>query len=81
MGFKAWDDIGGLQHGRTSQIAAVSEVGSSHHVLGIKQLLCQFWNRNGAEGICTSGCQRSEADHEEVQTREGYHVYGKFTEV
>lgn len=69
------------EDGRASEVSAVAEVRSSHHVLGVEHLLGEFWDGDGTEGVSTTARKRSEADHEEVKTREGNHVDGKFSQV
>lgn len=64
-----------------SEVAAVTEVGSSHHVLGVEHLLGQLRNADLAVRLATAAGQGSEADHEEVQTREGNHVDGELAEI
>lgn len=72
---------GYVQVGSAGEVAAIPEVGSSHHVLRVIHLLSQLGNGNGAERVSTAGGERSKADHEEVETREGNHVDGKFPQV
>ena len=59
----------------------MARIAGSHHVLGIKHLLRQFRYGQGPVLLASSGCQGSEPWHEEMETRERYHVYGKFTEI
>merc|ERR1712188_157113 len=63
------------------QVAAVTRVGGAHHVLGVEHLLSQFRNGQGAVLLRTTGSQRRETGHEEVQTRERNHVHGDLTQV
>lgn len=63
------------------EVTAVTEVRSSHHVLGVEHLLGQFRNGDGAEGVGATAGQRSKADHEEVKTREGNHVDSQLAQV
>ena len=59
----------------------MSRVGRSHHVLGVEHLLSEFGYRDRSVA-CGSPCrERSETDHEEVETREGNHVDCEFTQV
>ena len=69
------------EDGGASEISAVAEVGGSHHVLGVEHLLGELRNGEGTEGVSSSGGEGREADHEEVETREGNHVDGKLAEV
>ena len=69
------------EDGGAGQVAAVAEVRSSHHVLGVEHLLGQLGNGDGTEGVCATAGQRSEANHEEVETREGNHVDSQLAEI
>jgi hypothetical protein len=64
-----------------SEISSVAEIGGSHHVLGIEHLLGEFWNGDGTESVRATGCERSESNHEEMETWEWNHVDGKFSQV
>lgn len=70
-----------LQDGRAGEVAAVTEVGSSHHVLGVEHLLGQLGNGDRTEGVRATAGQGSEADHEEVETRERNHVDSQLAEI
>jgi len=63
------------------EVTAVTEVGSSHHVLGVEHLLGQLGNADLAVLAAATAGQRGEADHEEVQTGEGNHVDGELAEI
>ena len=67
--------------GRAGQVAAVAEVGRSHHVLGVEHLLGELGNGDSAEGVGTAAGQRSEADHEEMKTGEGHHVDSQLPQI
>lgn len=67
--------------GRAGQVATIAEVRSSHHVLGVEHLLGELGNGDGAEGVGATAGQRSETDHEEVETGEGNHVDGQLPQV
>ena len=56
-------------------------VTSSHHVLRIEHLLGELWHRDGTVLLATTSSKRSEADHEEMETREGNQVDGHLAEV
>lgn len=69
------------EESRASEVAAVTEVGSSHHVLGVEHLLGQLRNADLAVRVAATAGQGSEADHEEVETGEGNHVDGELAEI
>src|SRR5699024_7041066 len=52
------------EDGRAGEITSVTEIGSSHHVLGVEHLLGQLGNGDGAVGVTAAAGQRSESDHE-----------------
>ena len=69
------------EDGGNSQVPALSGIGSSHHVFGIKHLLCQLGDAQGTELVTSTRGQGRESDHEKVQTRKGDHVDGEFSQV
>lgn len=70
-----------LQDGGAGQVTTVAEVGSSHHVLGVEHLLGQLGDGDGAERVGATAGKRSEANHEEVETRERHHVDSQLAEI
>lgn len=66
---------------RAGEVTTVTEVRSSHHVLGVEHLLGQLRNGDGTERVGTAAGQRSEANHEEVKTRERNHVDGQLAKI
>ena len=48
---------------------------------GVEDLLGEFWYANCAELVRTTAGEGSEADHEEVETREGNHVNRQLSEI
>jgi len=70
-----------LQDGRASEVATVAEIGSSHHVLGVEHLLGQFWNGDSTESVSATAGERSESDHEEMETGERNHVDSQLSEI
>lgn len=70
-----------LQNGRAGEIAAITEIRSSHHVLRIKHLLSELRYGDSTEGVCATAGKRSKSNHEEVKTREWNHVDGQFAQV
>jgi hypothetical protein len=69
------------EDGGNSQVPALSGIGRSHHVFGIKHLLSQLGDTQGTELMTSTRGQGSETDHEKVQTRKGDHVDGEFSQV
>ena len=69
------------EHGGYGEVSAVARIAGSHHVLGVEHLLRQFWNSQGPVLLTSSGGQGRKSWHEEVETRERYHVDGQFTEI
>jgi hypothetical protein len=56
-------------------------VAGSHHILGIKHLLREFWYCEGSVLLAATGGKRSKTWHEEVESWEWNHVDSKFTEI
>ena len=69
------------EHGCHGQVPAVSWVASGHHVLGVEHLLGEFGDGQGTVLLAASAGQRSETGHEEVETGEGDHVDGQFSQI
>lgn len=63
------------------EVAAVTGVRSSHHVLGVEHLLSELRNRDSAVRSRATRGEGRKADHEEVETGEGNHVDGELAEV
>jgi hypothetical protein len=53
----------------------MSWITGSHHVLGIKHLLGELRNCQGTVLLASPAGQGGKARHEEVQAREGHHIY------
>ena len=75
------ENRGHIQDGRAGEVTTVTEVRSSHHVLGVEHLLGQLRNGDGTERVGAAAGQRSEANHEEVETRERNHVDGQLAKI
>ncbi len=69
------------EDGRAGQVATVAEVGGGHHVLWVEHLLGQLWDGDGAERMGATGGERSESNHEEMETWEWHHVDGQLAEI
>ena len=69
------------EHGGGRQISAVSGISSAHHVFGIEHLLGQFGHSQGSVLLGSSGSQRGESDHEEMESGERNQVDSQFPQV
>lgn len=69
------------EDGGHGEVAAVTWVTSSHHVLGVEHLLGQLGDGQGPVLLAASGCEGSEPWHEEVETGEGHHVDCQLSQV
>jgi len=69
------------EHGSDGEVTAMTGIAGSHHVLGVEHLLGELWYSEGTVLLATTGCERSKARHEEVETREGHHVDSEFTQI
>jgi len=69
------------EHGCDSQVTSMPWITGSHHVLGIKHLLSEFWYCQGTVLLGSSAGGWSKARHEEVETRERNHVHCQFPEI
>ena len=64
------------EHGSDSEVAAVARIAGSHHVLGIKHLLCQLRDGESSVLLRPTAGEGGEAGHEEVEAGEGNHING-----
>uniref|UniRef100_A0A914MMJ3 Uncharacterized protein n=1 Tax=Meloidogyne incognita TaxID=6306 RepID=A0A914MMJ3_MELIC len=62
------------EDGSNSQIASMTRITSSHHILGVKHLLGQFRNILSLKSNRTFSCKWSKSRHEKVETWEWNHV-------
>merc|ERR1719458_2106630 len=69
------------EHAGSCQVATVTRIGSTHHVLRIEHLLGQLGHSQCTVLLGSTASQGHEAKHEEVQTRERDHVHSKFAQV
>ena len=67
--------------GGAGEVASVAEVAGGHHVLRVEDLLGQLGDGDGTEGVRATAGEWCEADHEEVETREGHHVDGELAKI
>ena len=64
-----------------SQISSVSWISSTHHILGIKHLLCEFWDCEGSVLLWSSWCEWCKTNHEEVESWEWNQVDSQFSKI
>merc|ERR1711973_665153 len=69
------------EHGSHSEVATVTWITSSHHVLSIEHLLCQFWHSQCSVLLGATAGQWSKSRHEEMETWEWDHVDSEFTKI
>ena len=69
------------EHGSHGEVAAVTWVAGSHHVLGIEHLLRELRHGQGTILLASTGGEGSKARHEEVETGEGHHVDSQLAEI
>merc|ERR1719181_2031516 len=69
------------EHAGSGEVAAVTGIGGTHHVLGVEHLLGQLGHGQSTVLLGATAGQWHETNHEEVQTRERNHVHGKFAQV
>ncbi|KAK6298833.1 hypothetical protein J4Q44_G00303430 [Coregonus suidteri] len=63
------------------EVTAVTRVAGGHHVLRVKHLLSELWNRQGSVLLAAPAGEGGKAGHEEVETGEGHHVDCQFAQV
>merc|ERR1712187_312301 len=66
---------------RSGQITTMTGIGCAHHILCVEHLLCELRNRERTVLLRSTRCERREACHEEVKTRERNEIDRNFTEV
>ena len=69
------------EHGCHSQVTSMPWITGSHHVLGIKHLLGEFWYCQCTVLLRSSAGEGCKSRHEEVKTRERNHVHSQFPKV
>merc|ERR1711934_925170 len=78
------DLLGGhaaTEEGRASEVATVTRIGGTHHVLGIEHLLGELGNGERTVLLGSTGGQRGEAGEEEVQTGERDEIDSELAQV
>ena len=65
----------------TVRVTAMARIAGSHHVLGIKHLLCELGHSESTVLLGATAGQGSEARHEEMKTWERYHVDSQFPQI
>merc|ERR1719440_1214677 len=70
-----------MEHDSSGEVAAVAGVRGAHHVLGVESLLGELGDGEGAVLLGATGSEGGEANHEEVETREGDEVDSELAEV
>jgi len=69
------------EDGGNGQVASVAWVAGSHHVLGVKHLLGEFWNSQGTVLLAAASSEWGKSGHEEMETWEGHHVDCQLSQV
>merc|ERR1712142_509008 len=69
------------EDGGNSQVASVTWVTGSHHVLGVEHLLSELRDSKSTVLLAATGSEWSKSWHEQMQTGEGYHVDSQFPQV
>lgn len=66
---------------RSSQVLAATRIASSHHVASVEHLRDELTDRGVGEALLGASGQRSVANQEEVETREGDQVNSQLAEI
>merc|ERR1711939_600689 len=69
------------EQGGSSQVATMARVSSAHHILGIKHLLGELWDRECPVLLRTTGSEGRKSDHEEVQAWEWNKIHCQLAQI
>merc|ERR1719313_2211846 len=69
------------EQGRGGQVATMTGVSSTHHILGVKHLLSELWYCKSTVLLGATGCEGREANHEEMEARERNQVDSELAKI
>jgi len=65
----------------SSKISSMSWIRCTHHVFGIKHLLCELWYSNSSIYLRSSWCKWSKSYHKEMKSWERNKIYTLFSKI